>query len=151
MLQPQPLPAGFMTSSCASGLFVVTLFPTVCPYNSSSVPGWMSWHTRRHTSTHSPTHTSPPQAHCTATFCWAPLRTWQANLREKKTQNILNLNVLNFTARVSNHYLSVEFLFCKLFHLCELDLRRMTSDHHAPFCTRSVTFSQSAPWYTSEL
>lgn len=55
------------------------LFPT-SPHNSSSVPGWMSRHTRRRTSAHWPAHTSP-QVHCTATFCRARLRTWQANLR----------------------------------------------------------------------
>lgn len=75
-VRPQPLPACPVVLSCVLSL------PTVSPYNSSSVPGWMSVHTRRHTSTHSPTHTSP-QAHCTATFCWAPLRTWQANLGGK--------------------------------------------------------------------
>lgn len=82
-VRPQPLPAGPVVVSRASSSSVVWLFPTVSPYNSSSVPGWMSRHTRRHTSTHLPTHTSP-QAHCTATFCWAPLRTWQANLGGKK-------------------------------------------------------------------
>lgn len=83
-----------------AGWSVVGLFPTVSPYNSSSVPGWMSRHTRRHTSTHSPTHTSP-QAHCTATFCWALLRAWQANLRGKNKHMDANrkllLNVLHCT------------------------------------------------------
>lgn len=55
--------------------------PSASLYNSSSLPGWMSRHTRRRTSTQVSAHGSPPQAQCTATFRWDLLCTWQANLR----------------------------------------------------------------------
>lgn len=52
----------------------------------------MSRHTRRRmstqVSTQVSTHASPPQAQCLATFCWALLCTWQANLRATHGQKL---------------------------------------------------------------
>lgn len=73
--------------SPVSGLSVVWHFPTASSYNSSSVPGGTSWHTRRRTSPHSPTHATL-HTHCAATFCWALLCAWQAKLGGKQTGTI---------------------------------------------------------------